>query len=145
MAAVTLAACGPAPAPPQPAAKLDPTTEPWYAKAVDELPALDRQAEALLKKGKGDDASALIQKGEPLASRLLGVPRPTLGAMEAASDLDQLYGQMLFSNRNYGWARLMFQKNVARWKRWTPVTPEVTRRLNQAEEGIASVDRRLTE
>ena len=44
--------------------------------------------------------------------------------METVSDLDQLYGQMLLANRNYGWARLVFQKNRARWKTWKPATSE---------------------
>ena len=49
-------------------------------------------------------------------------PKPTFAAAEAASDLDQFYGQMLFSNRNYCWARLLSLSNVARWKCWAPQT-----------------------
>ena len=86
----------------------DPTTERWYGQTVDELSAMNRQANEFFKNGKGDEAAALIEKGEPLSSRLLSVPQPTLAATEAASDLDQLYGQMLLSNKNYGWARLLF-------------------------------------
>jgi hypothetical protein len=137
-------ACAPAP-PPVVQAQRDPTTERWYGQTVDELSAMNRQAEDFFHKGKGDDAAALIEKGEPLSSKLLSVPQPTLAATEAASDLDQLYGQMLLSNKNYGWARLLFQKNVARWKHWMPQTAETANRLKQAESAIAECDRRISE
>jgi hypothetical protein len=65
--------------------------------------------------------------------------------MEAASDLDQLYGRMLLANHHYGWARLLFQKNLARWKNWTPQTPETARRSKLAASAIAECDRRLAE
>ena len=70
---------------------VDPVTEEWYAPATAELAAMNRQAEGLLHDGKSDQAAAVITKGQALAARLLAAPRPTLGAMEAASDLDQLY------------------------------------------------------
>ena len=143
-AAVVLSACGPAPAPPS-SAGADPTHEKWYAQTLDELTTMNRQAERAFQAGKGDDAAALIEKGVPLAKRLVSVPRPALAAVEAASDLDQLYGQMLLSNRNYGWARLQFQKNRARWKTWQPQTEETARRLKQAEDAIAECDRRMAE
>jgi hypothetical protein len=95
--------------------------------------------------GKADDAAGLIQSGEQLASRLLSVPRPTLAAMQEASDLDELYGRMLLSNRNYGWARLFFQKNLARWKNWVPQTPDTAARLKEAQSDIAECDRRMLE
>jgi hypothetical protein len=63
--------------------------------------------------------------------------------MEEASDLDDLYGRMLLANRHYGGARLLFQKNLARWKHWQPQTPETARRLKQAESAIAECDRHL--
>lgn len=141
---VLLTGCGPSPAPVEKTQR-DPTAEPWYGKTVDELAAMNRQAEEFFRSGKGDDAAALIEKGEPLSDRLLSVPKPTLAATEAASDLDQLYGQMLFSNRNYGWARLLFQRNVARWKTWKPQTPETSRRLKLAESAIAECDRHISE
>ena len=87
-----------------------------------QLEGLNRQAQGLLKRGKADEAAAIIVAGEPLANRVLAVPRPTLSAMESASDRDELYGRMLLSNHNYGWARMMFQKNLARWKNWRPQT-----------------------
>jgi hypothetical protein len=104
----------------------------------------NREAKAFLERGKGDAAAALVQNGEALSRQLLSVPRPTLAATEAASDVDELYGQMLLANRNYGWARMMFQKNVARWKHWTPKTAETARRLKQAESAIADCDRRMS-
>jgi len=139
-----LAACGPAPAPPQPAAPRDETKEPWYSQLVEQLAAQNREAAALVKTGKPDAAAALIQSGEPLASRLLSVRNPTLAAMEDASDLDDLYGRMLLSNRNYGWAMLFFQKNQARWKNWTPQTPDTAARLKAAQSAIAECDHRLS-
>jgi hypothetical protein len=63
--------------------------------------------------------------------------------MEAASDLDQLYAKMLLDNRNFGWARLTYQKNASRWKNWRPQTDETARRLKLAQEGIAECDRRI--
>ena len=82
---------------------------------------------------------------QPLVSRLLSVPRPTLPAIEAASDLDDLYGRMLLRNRQYGWARDCFQKNVIRWKNWKPPTPDTERRWKQAVAAVAECDRRLAE
>jgi len=110
---------------------------------VEQLAAGNREAKNLLRTGKPDDAAALIQSGEQLASRLLSVPRPTLAAMQGASDLDELYGRMLLSNRNYGWARLFFQKNLVRWKNWTPQTPDTAARLKEAQSDIAECDQKM--
>ena len=140
---LVLAACGRAPEPAKPTPPPDPTAEAWYAPAVAKLTAIDREAETAFHKDNQDAAAALIEQAKPISARLLAVPHPTLEAMEAASDLDQLYGQMLFTNHNYGWARLFFQKNTARWKVWKPETPETIRRLKQAEEGIAGCDARM--
>lgn len=142
--AVLLSACGPVP-PPAETAKRDATEEKWYPETVRQLAALNQQAERAFQAGKFDEASALIVKGEPLENRLVAVSRPTLEAVEAASDLDQLYGRMLLMNRNYGWARLEFQKNRARWKTWQPQTAETARRLKLAEDAIAECDRRMAE
>lgn len=142
ISAVLLTSCGappPAPEPPH-----DVTTEAWYGQAVEQLLSDTRAAEGFFKGGKPDDAAALIEKGEPLASKLLAVPRPTLAATEAASDLDDLYGRMLLSNRHFEWASMFFQKNVARWKYWKPPTEETARRLNQAEAEIAECNRLMT-
>ena len=103
------------------------------------------QVKALVKRGRSDEAAAIIQKGEALSGRLISVPRPTLAAVEAASDVDQLYGEMLLANRNYGWARLFFQKNLARWKHWAPQSEEIAKRLKEAREAIAECDRHIAE
>jgi len=128
-------------APPQP--KPDPAAESWYAPAVDQLAAMARNAADLLKRGRADDAAKIITGAQPLMNKVLAAPHPTLAAMEAASDLDDLYGRMLASNGRYGWARQMFQKNVMRWKNWRPQTPETARRLKQAQSEIAECDRHL--
>jgi hypothetical protein len=101
-------------------------------------------AEVSFANGKADDAASLIEKAEPLESQVLAVPRPTLSAMESASDLDDLYGRMLLSNRHYEWALFLFQKCSARWKYWQPQTEETARRLKLAESEIAECGRRMT-
>jgi len=107
------------------------------------LAGLARRAEEQYRAGHADAASVLIERGEVTATRLLAVPRPTLAANEAASDLDDLYGRMLFGNRHYGWARLQFQKNVARWKRWQPKTADTEKRLAAAQAEIDKCDARM--
>jgi hypothetical protein len=144
LTASLLSGCAPAPRPAE-KTKVDPTQEAWYAEGVQQLAAMNLQAQGLLKRGKADDAAAVITAGEPWANRLLSVPHPTLAAMEAASDLDELYGHMLLANHNYGWARMMFQKNRARWKNWRPQTEETTRHLKVTEAAIAECDRRMAE
>jgi hypothetical protein len=143
-AAALLAGCAPAPAPAdQPRA--DPTADAGYQRSVDELAAFNRQAEALFQNGKYDEAAAIVTKVQPLQSRLLAAPRPTLAAMEAASDLDDLYGRMLLRNKQYGWARTFFQNNAVRWRTWKPQTPEVVERSKKAAAALAECERRLSE
>ena len=144
LAAASLAACTPA-APPPEAAKIDPTQEAWYRETVHKLEEMNRQAQALFEHGKTDQAAAVIIAAEPWEKRVVSVPRPTLPALEAASDRDDLYGRMLLANRNYGWARILFQTNLARWRSWRPQTPETARRLKLTEAAIAECDRRLAE
>ncbi len=139
VAVVLLAGCGPAPAP----STSDPTREPWYGQTVQQLNELNREAERSLASGKSDAASAAILRGQPLEERLLSPVHPTLAATEAASDLDRLYGRMLLANRHYGWARLMFQKNLGRWRTWRPENDESHRRLQQAKDDIAACDRAM--
>jgi hypothetical protein len=141
-ACLMAAACGPAPAP-QPKAQGDPTAEASYTHAVSELAALNREARAAFDAHKPDEAAALIERGEPLSKQLMGAPRPTLAATEAVSDLDRLYADMLFSNRNYGWARMLYQRNLSRWKYRVPQTPETERLRKQAEASMAECDRRI--
>jgi hypothetical protein len=134
---LVLAGCG---APPSAS---DVTKEPWYNQSVQELTAITRQADDAFKAGKGDDAAALIQKGEPIKDRLLTASHPTLEAEIAASDLEDLYGRMLLSNHHYGWAQIMFQKNLSRWKHWEPQTDETRRRLKQAQDEIAETSKKM--
>jgi hypothetical protein len=140
LALAFLASCEQAPAPPR-----DATKEPWYRDALEQLTAMNREADSAFADGKSDQAAALIEKGQPLVARLLAVPNPTFEAAVAASDQDDLYGRMLLSNRHYGWARLLFQKNLSRWKHWQPQTPETARLLKQAESAIAECDRHILE
>jgi hypothetical protein len=139
--ALFFSSCSTAPTP-KPAPR-DETKQPWYSELVEHLAKQNQEASRLWKKGKPDEAAALIQSGEPMASRLLAVRNPTLAAMQDASDLDDLYGRMLLSNRNYGWARLFFQKNLARWKTWTPRTPDTAARLKEAQAEIAECDHQM--
>src|ERR1035437_5150031 len=143
-AVAMLAGCGGDPNPAE-QAKKDLTTEIWYAPTTERLAAVARQAEELLKNGKREEAAAAISSGQPLLKRLLYASRPTLAAMEAVSDLDQLYAEMLLRNKYYGEARMLFQKNAIRWKTWRPQTADTERRLKIAQAGIAECDRRLTE
>jgi hypothetical protein len=110
---------------------------------VEQLIALNREAESDFANGKPDQAGALIEKGQPVEKKLLSVSHPPLSAVEALSDRDQLYGRMLLSNRHYGWARLMFQKNLARWKHWQPQTPDTARRFKDAQSEIDECDRHI--
>lgn len=121
------------------------TSEPWYNQTVHQLAQMDRDAEAAFKDGKPDRASALIEQGEPLITKLFSVQHPTLEAAQAASDLDDLYGRMLLSNRHYGWARLQFQKNLSRWKHWTPQTADTQRRYKQALAEIDECDKHIVD
>jgi len=98
-----------------------------------------------LQGGKPDDAAATITKGQAISARLLSAARPPLEAMEAAADNENLYAGMLLANKNFGWARLSYQKNVSRWKNWRPQTEETARRLKQAQDGIAEVDKRMVQ
>jgi hypothetical protein len=138
---ILLIGCGQPGPPPQPAMPVDETKSVAYQETVAQLTALNREAEAAFKSGKADDAAKIMDQEKPLVARVLSPPRPTLEAMEAASDLDQLYGTMLLRNRHYGWARVMFQGNLARWKHWRPVTEESTRRMKEAEAAIAECDK----
>lgn len=120
------------------------TEQRWYREQTDQLSELVRAAETAYDAKRPDDAAALIAKAEPIAGKLLGVAgQPSLPALQAASDLDDLYGRMLLANKNTGWARMMFQKNQARWRHYQPATAEVVRRRQQAEERIAECDRVL--
>jgi hypothetical protein len=139
-AAVLLPGCGPAPVH---APKVDPATEAWFAQTVERLTSMDRAAEQLFQNGRPQEAAAIVTSGQALQSRLLTSPHPTLAAMEAIADLDQIYGKLLVSNGYFGEARLLFQKNVTRWRTWKPQTPDTEARLKQANAAIAECDRHM--
>ncbi len=141
-AVALLAACGP-PTPAAKSVKVDPTTEAWYAPGVERLANLNRTAEQLMKAGRSDEAAAIVSSAVPLQTRLLSAPRPTLDAMEAIADLDHIYGRMLVSNGYFGEARLLFQKNVTRWKTWKQPTPDTEKRLKEANDDIAECDKHM--
>jgi hypothetical protein len=147
LAALTFA-CAPAPSPqaqPQDASQppLDPTVQPGYAQSTDELAAFNRRAADLFQAGKFEQASAVVQQSQPLVDRLLAASHPTLAAMEAASDHDDLSGRLYVHNQQYGWARMAFQKNLVRWKSWKPQTPETAARIKAASDAVAECDRRM--
>jgi hypothetical protein len=142
-AAVLLAGCGPAPTTAQKAPHADPTTEGWYAPDTLRLANMDRTASQLFAAGRKDEAAAIVQNALSIQTRLLAAPRPTLEAMEAIGDLDHIYGHLLVSNGYFGEARMLFQKNVTRWKTWKTPTPETEQRLKEANGDIAECDRHM--
>lgn len=139
-----LVSCAPPPRPVE-VPKPDLTLDPSYGQTVDQLNALTRTAEKLFQSGQAEKAGALVVDAQPLLSRLLSATHPTLAAMQAVSDSDRLYCRMLLANRHYGWARLLFQKEVTRWKTWKPETADTALRLKTAVAGLAECDRRLRE
>lgn len=141
--ATIFSACAPTPPPVVEKAKPDPVTEEWYGRAVNELAGLNREAEKLFQAGKRDAAGSLVAQGQEIEKRLLAAPRPLLAAMEASSDLDDLYARILIANNNVGWARLVYQKNLVRWTNWKPASPDTERRRKQAVAGIQECDRRI--
>src|SRR5688572_13619316 len=124
-------------------AKANPVEEAWYGEVLGQAKDLHGKAAKLLQEGKKDEAAAALKRAEPLVQRLLTVPSPTVEAAVAASDIDQLYARMLARNRHYGWARMVFQKDAARWRNWTPQTEESLRRRKMAEAGMAECDRAI--
>lgn len=136
-----LAGCGSPP--PTATVKVDPTTEPWYPETTNRLTTMVRTAEQLFQNGRMQEAAAIVTSGQSLQTRLLTAPHLTLPAMEAVADLDHLYGQMLMTNGYYGSARLLFQKNVTRWRTWKPQTSETEDRLKKANAAIAECDRHM--
>lgn len=138
---VLLSGCArqPAEAPPQ----ANPVEEAWYGEVLKQVKDLHTKATKLVQEGKKDEAAAALKSAEPLVQRLLTVPSPTLEAAVAASDIDQLYARMLAGNRHYGWARMVFQKDAARWRNWTPQTEESLQRRKMAEAGMAECDRAI--
>ena len=108
------------------------------------LEKLRAEAEALQQRGDGDAAAKRIELAQQISAWVLRDPRPTLDAMKAVAAIDDLYGRSLLRNRHYGWARLFFQKNVARWRTWPAPTEETERLRREAEAAIAECDRLLS-
>lgn len=142
LAAAALSGCG-SPPPAAKAPKVDPTTEGWDSESTQRLANLDRAAEQYFKAGHFPEVDSIITGAQSLETRLLAAPRPTLEAMEAVADLDRIYGKRLVLNGYFGEARLLFQKNVTRWKTWKPQTPETDRRLREANTDIAECDKHM--
>ena len=140
IALAVLSACAPTPSA---VPKVDPTSEAWYAPTVQRLAQIDVDAATLAAAGRLQEAAVLVTSGQALQTRLLSAPRPTLEAMQAIADLDQVYGHMLIANGFYGEARMLFQKNVTRWKVWKPQTPDTQNRLKLANAGIAECDKHM--
>lgn len=140
-----LLSCGGSGNAPSATPKADVTQERWYGETVAQLQQLTREAETAYAANDQDKAAALITQGGPLSTRLMAATRPTEPAAAAATDLDDLYGRMLLGNRHYGWARMLFQKNQARWRHWEPPTPQTQARLKKAEAAIAECDRRIAQ
>lgn len=144
--AVLTVACSQAP-PPQSQAKDQPapdlTVLPWYAQSTDELAAFNHRAADLLQAGQFEQASAIVTQSQPLADKLLAASHPTLAAMEAAADHDDLSGRLYIHNQRWGWARMTFQKNLIRWKAWKPQTPETAARIKAASEAVAECDKHM--
>jgi hypothetical protein len=137
-----LAGCGPS-GPAAQAPKGDPAASAGYAQDTERLTNMDRAAERLFQAGRTQEAAAVVTSGEAIQTRLLAAPRPTLEAMEAIADLDRIYGKLLISNGYFGEARLLFQKNITRWRIWKPQTPDTERRLKEANADIAECDRHM--
>src|SRR5438045_2107570 len=92
LAALCIIPCGPAPHDPPHAERV--STTPWYNESLEQLIQLNQEAQTLLRQGKTDQTAALITKGQTLMTRLLSVQQPTLPAVQASSDLDEMYGRM---------------------------------------------------
>jgi outer membrane PBP1 activator LpoA protein len=138
IAAILMTGCDSSPAP---SAPQDGTPDAAYNRSAEQLAGLARAANEAFRNHKPDDAAALIEQGEAISEQLLSALHPTLAATEAASDLDDLYGRMLLSNKHYVWAQSMFQKNFARWKYWKPQTADTARRMKEASDGVDECER----
>ncbi len=140
---VLLAGCSSAPPPKK--VEIDVSTDAAYTASVEQLATLYREAAGLVESKKPDEAGAILTKTQPMIEKVLSVPHPTLKAMQTAADLDELYGKMLLSNRHYGFARMMFQKNLARWRNWSPHDDESSRRFKLAASQIAECDKNISQ
>ena len=62
-----------------PVVAIDETKSAGYQKAVAQLAAMNRAAEAAYRNGKADEAAKIMDQEKPLVSRVLSPPRPDCG------------------------------------------------------------------
>ena len=137
---LSLVAC--APPPPKPAPKAGEKPE-GYDAAVRRLADMVNVGNQFFANGRPDDASRVISDGLLMQNQILSVPQLDLAGTVAVSDLDDLYGRMLLASRHYGDARLLFQKNLARWRMWKPQNEESAKQLKHAQDQIAECDKHI--
>jgi hypothetical protein len=87
-----LTACA---SPPGETAKADPTKEAGYDQTLQQLIALNREAEKDFISGKKEEAGKLVVDGEALASRLLVVPEPTVAGAGAGARVYDILGRKM--------------------------------------------------
>lgn len=121
----------------------DPMTDSGYRATLDQLRALNAQAQSHWRNGEKPLTAAVLKEAQPLAKELLDVRRPPREAFEAVSDFDQLYAAVLLANGHTVWARQIFMTDAARWRNWKPRTEDTERRLRAAERGAAEADRKM--
>ncbi|MCZ2154761.1 MAG: hypothetical protein LC114_12810 [Bryobacterales bacterium] len=121
----------------------DPMMDADYRAALDQLRALNAQAQEHWRNGEKALAAQALKEAQPLAKELLDVRRPSKEAYEAVSDFDQLYATVLLANGHTVWARQIFMTNAARWRNWNPQTEDTKRRLREAEQGAAEADKKM--
>lgn len=143
LALLLLSACAQKPAPS--AVEAHPEREAAYAADTERLARVVQEADQFLARERRDLAATKVEEGKMIAARLLAAPHPTLAAMTVVSDLDHVYGRMLFTNRHLGWARITFQQDAARWRNWSPQTAETEKRRRVANEWMLKCDRALEE
>jgi hypothetical protein len=114
-----------------------------YRKALSDLQRLNAEAAEFRKAKNLNAASDRITEGIVPAKILLAVREPSLAALEAVSDHDQMWAEMLMENRHFGHARQMWATEVARWKNYPNPAPSIQARLARAQKGIADCDRQL--
>jgi tetratricopeptide (TPR) repeat protein len=91
--------------------------------------------------GRRDEAAGIVTRTQAVTRELLQLPRPPIVALHAATEADLLYGDMLRANRHWADARFLYQKNVNRWKSWSPASGYSKQRVDQALAAVAECDR----
>jgi hypothetical protein len=117
-----MVSCAAPPPPPAQKAAVDPGDGEWYAPAITELAGLNRESGVAIAGAASPTMRRENHEGAGVVGAAAVGCAPPLEAMEAAADNENLYAGMLLANKNFGWARLSYQKNVSRWKNWRPQT-----------------------